>query len=78
MEYKKNTFGVTVDYNLTPEEIAEVHRLWRQIRDLDEWQTSTWNVWKEHLGLQHEKKQIPNWTIKNKEKWLWAKLKYGI
>ena len=37
MEYKETHFGVTVDHDLTLEEIDSVHRFWRSIREEKEY-----------------------------------------
>ncbi len=78
MEYKHTEFGVTVDHDLTPEEINSVHRFWRSIREEEEFLKWSWNDFKDHIGLDHELQRQPKWKIANKEKWLWAKLKYGL
>jgi hypothetical protein len=78
MEFKKTDFGVTVDYGLNVEEIQNTHRLWREIRETEEFLKWSWNDFKNHIGLDHDMQRHPRWKIGNKEKWLWAKLKYGL
>lgn len=78
MDYKKTDFGVTVDCDLLPEEIKNVHRTWRRIRDEEEFLKYSWNDFKDSIGLDHEMQRTPRWKISNKEKWIWAKLKYNI
>jgi hypothetical protein len=78
MAYKCTEFGVTVDHDLNPEEIKAVHKLWRVLREEEEFLKWSWNDFKDHLGLDHELQRQPKWKIANKEKWLWSKLKYGI
>jgi hypothetical protein len=78
MEYKKNTFKVSVDDNLSFEEISQVHCIWREVKYSDEWKDKSWNYFKNHLGIQFIKQQDPNWIIESKNKWLWAKIKYGL
>ena len=78
MEYKETHFGVTVDHDLTLEEIDSVHRFWRSIREEKEYLKWSWNDFKDSIGLDHELKRQPKWKIANKEKWLWAKLKHGF
>ena len=76
--YKINSFGVSVDDVLTLDEISNIHHTWRKIRDYPEWMDKSWNFFKDSLGLDFEVKALPNWTIKDKNKWLWAKLKYNF
>jgi hypothetical protein len=76
--YKVTHFGVSVDHTLSLDEIAAVHRTWRSIRDDEAWQGKSWNYFKDSLGLDFDIKAMPNWTIADKNKWLWAKLKYNL
>lgn len=78
MEYKSTVFGVTVDHDLTIEEIVDVHAFWRTHREEEYFLHMTWNQYKDLIGLSHESKRTPRWIIKDKEKWVWAKLKYGF
>lgn len=78
MEYKSTSFGVTVDHDLNLEEIENVHRFWKEHREEDFFLYMTWNEFKDLIGLSHDSKRTPKWIIQNKEKWIWAKLKYGI
>ena len=78
MEYKTTHFGVSLDSDLNQDEIEAVRLFWRRNRENKEWINHTWNQYKLDIGLSHESKQLPCWKILNKEKWLWAKLKYGF
>jgi hypothetical protein len=78
MGYRSNFYGVTIECDLNESEISSIHSLWREIREEPEWYDKTWSQFKEELGLSFVRAEIPNWTIINKEKWLWAKIKYGI
>jgi hypothetical protein len=77
-EYKKTHFGVTIDHDLLVGEIENVHKLWREIRDDEEWINCSWKKFKQIIGLKHDVECTPRWSIENKEKWIWAKLKFNI
>ena len=78
MEYKSTSFGVTVDHDLSLEEIENVHDFWKEHREEDFFLYMTWNEFKDLIGLSHAHDRLPRWKIENKEKWIWAKLKYGF
>lgn len=78
MEYKETHFGVTVDHDLKLEEIYDIHAFWRSHREEDYFLHMTWNQFKDLIGLSHVHDRTPRWMIANKEKWVWAKLKYGF
>jgi hypothetical protein len=79
MEYKPNYYGVTFDVNLSEQEIYSVHTLWKNIMLENPYNGEiNWNKFKNNIGLKFDRQETPNWTIISKERWLWAKLKYGI
>lgn len=71
---------ITFEPNLSTEEIAGVHSLWKKNRDLPEWVENfkTWNSFKNKLGLSFDANREYMWRIEDRAKWLWSKLQYGI
>lgn len=79
MATKLTTFGVKVGANLTGKEIDRVHSVWKATRDNQEHIHMSWTEFKKSLGLTFDyigKQKI--WNIADKNKWLWAKIKYEI
>ena len=78
MDY--NTTEITFEPNLSTEEIAGVHCLWKKNMDLPEWVENfkTWNSFKNKLGLSFDANREYMWQIEDRAKWLWSKLEYGI
>jgi len=78
MDY--NTTEITFEPNLSAEEIAGVHSLWKNNRHLPEWVENfkTWNSFKNKLGLSFDANREHMWQIEDRAKWLWSKLEYGI
>lgn len=78
MEYKETHFGVTLDHDIKIEEIEDVHKFWKTHREEEFFLYMTWNQFKDLIGLSHVNDRTPRWMITDREKWLWAKLKYGF
>jgi hypothetical protein len=79
MEYKKSKSSrLWLDYGLSDDDINRLYEVWREIKFDPEFLKASWSQFKENCGLSLDPNRVPSWKIENKEKWLWAKLKYGI
>jgi hypothetical protein len=79
MIYKKAKYSkLYIDHGLSEEEVQMIHFTWRDIRYDEEYLNMTWVKFLNSIGMSFQKDRVPNWKIESKEKWLWAKLKYGI